>query len=696
MVDPDRVGEVARRVLPGLVGDDDDLRHALGGDLARDVLRTERAVERLAAGHRDRVVVEDLVGDVDARGDRGADREQPRVVVGAVAQVREDVLLARERRLADPRHAFAAHVRELGRRPVHPDRHHVAADAGGRAAAFRHARRRVVRAARAEVGRARDADARLRERGFLLVDELDALRDALAVGVVRVEAEELDALRDHARDHRGRELARGGQQPVAVRAHPFALLVELADDARAHVVAPVVELLLQLVLDDLPLLLDDEDLLEALGELAHALRLERPGHRDLVDADAQLRHVALVEAEVVERLAHVEVALARRDDAEPRLRAVDDDPVEPVDARVVQRRVDLVVLHPRLGDEERIGPADRDAVGRQREVVGDDDVDAVRVDRHRGRALDRVRDALEADPQARVAAHRPAVQAQVEDLLHGGRVEHRDHRRRELVVRLVRQRRGLRRVVVAGEREHAAVLRRAGEVRVLEHVAAAVDARALAVPHRVDAVDGGARVQVDLLRAPDRRRREILVQARLEPDVRALEELLRAPQRLVEAAQRASAIAGDEAAGVEPRELVALLLQDQQADDRLRAGEIHAAGVERVLVVEGDVRERDAGAGWGHQGLRKIVFWGCSGTWDGVPSTLAHARLVARGEWPRMIRPRRPRVHEATRARAPTPLAMGSRREGGSDTRGVRRRRPFSRSRQPRCQRTRTTYSSSP
>ena len=101
--------------------------------------------------------------------------------------------------------------------------------------------------------------------------------------------EALDALGDHARDHRRRELAGGGQQPVAVRAHPFALLVELADHARPHVVAPVVELLLQLVLDDLPLLLDDEDLLEAFGEVAHAFRLERPRHRDLVARECRSR-----------------------------------------------------------------------------------------------------------------------------------------------------------------------------------------------------------------------------------------------------------------------------------------------------------------------------------------------------------------------------------------------------------------------
>ena len=69
------------------------------------------------------------------------------------------------------------------------------------------------------------------------------------------------------------------------------------------------------------------------------------------------------------------------------------------------------------------------------------------------------------------------------------------------------------------------MLRRAGGVGVLEHVAAAVDARALAVPHREHAVVLRAGEQVDLLRAPDGGGGEVLVDARLEPDVAALEVL---------------------------------------------------------------------------------------------------------------------------------------------------------------------------
>ena len=389
MVDLDVVGEVARRILVGLVGDDDDLRHAFGCALQRDVARAERAVERLPARHRDRVVVEDLVRDVDAGRDRRADRQDAAVVVRAVAEVREDVLLVGERRLADPWHAFAAHVRVRRRAAVHPDRHDVAADAGRRAAAFGHPCRRVVRAARAEVRHPREADLRPRERMFLLVDEVDALADLL--DRARVELEALDPLRDHARDHRRRQLGQRGQQPVAVRADPFAFLVELADDARPHVVAPVVELLLQLVLDDLPLFLDDQDFVESFGELPDTFGLERPRHRDLEHADADLGGVGFADAEVVERLPHIEVALAAGDDAEPRLRRIDDDAVQPVDAAIVQRRVDLVVLHPLFGREERVGPADRNAIGRQRKVVRHDDVDTDRRRRTRTRSFRRCR-----------------------------------------------------------------------------------------------------------------------------------------------------------------------------------------------------------------------------------------------------------------------------------------------------------------
>src|SRR5690606_23131467 len=113
----------------------DDRLHALAAHLVRDLRHRQRAVHRLAAGHRHRVVVEDLVGDVDAGRDRLANRQRAGVEVGAVAEVLEHVPRFGERCLPRPGHAFAAHVGEGLGAAVHPRDHVVAADAGHRARA---------------------------------------------------------------------------------------------------------------------------------------------------------------------------------------------------------------------------------------------------------------------------------------------------------------------------------------------------------------------------------------------------------------------------------------------------------------------------------------------------------------------------------------------------------------------------------
>ena len=250
----------AHRILVGLVADHGDALHSFRRHLVGDHGDGERAIHGLAAGHGDGVVEEDLVGDVDVGRDGGADGEQPGVIVGAVAQVYEDMVSFGERRLSDPGDALASHVGKRCCFAIHPLGHVVAADAGQGARALRDPRRRVVRAARAEIGNSDDAGARPLEGAFLLFEKGEALLDA------RAGVEAVDAIGDGAR-HAGRgQLAGGGQDPLAD-------LVELADDARAHVRAPVVELFLELVLDDAALFLDHEHLVEAFGEAADALAL---------------------------------------------------------------------------------------------------------------------------------------------------------------------------------------------------------------------------------------------------------------------------------------------------------------------------------------------------------------------------------------------------------------------------------------
>ena len=148
------------RIFLRRVADDDDLLNAFAFELPRHLRHAQDAVHRLAAGHGHRVVVEDLVGDRVASGNGLPDRQQPRVEIGAVTEVGEDVLFCRKWRLTNPGHAFAAHVREGGRAAVHPGHHVVATNAGHCPRAFRHAGRGVVRATRAEGRRALGKDDR--------------------------------------------------------------------------------------------------------------------------------------------------------------------------------------------------------------------------------------------------------------------------------------------------------------------------------------------------------------------------------------------------------------------------------------------------------------------------------------------------------------------------------------------------------
>ena len=179
------------------------------------------------------------------------------------------------------------------------------------------------------------------------------------------------------------------------------------------------------------------------------------------------------------------------------------------------------------------------------------------------------------------------MQAQVEDFLRAAGEEHRQAAGLEDVVALVGGGAALGHMVVAGDGDHAAVRRGAGHVGVLEHVAAAVHARALAVPdaeHAVVLLVGG--VEFQLLRAPHGGGGQFLVHAGLEDDVLRRQVLLGRPQRLVVTAQRAAAVAADEAGGVEPGGGIALALQHRQAHQRLDARHEGPAGRQGVFVIE--------------------------------------------------------------------------------------------------------------
>src|SRR5262249_21390666 len=154
-----------------------------------------------------------------------------------------------------------------------------------------------------EIGNARRDLRRARQAELRLLQALNARGDVLAVPVFE------QAIADADGDVVRVERALDGEQPVAA-------LVLLAD---AHgLVGGAVEVFADLDLDQRALLLDHDDEVEPVGELLELALAQRPRARDLVEADAEIVALHLVEAELVERLADIEVALAHRDDADLR------------------------------------------------------------------------------------------------------------------------------------------------------------------------------------------------------------------------------------------------------------------------------------------------------------------------------------------------------------------------------------------
>src|SRR5579883_286697 len=112
--------------------------------------------------------------------------------------------------------------------------------------------------------------------------------------------------------------------------------------------------------------------------------------------------------------------------------------------------------------------------------------------------------------------------------------------------------RGFGGVVIAHQSENAAISRAAREIGVAEDVAAPVNPRPLAVPEGEDAIVFTFASHLGLLRAPNGRRGEVFVEARLKDNLCGIEHALGAHEGEVEAAERRAPVARDEASRIEP------------------------------------------------------------------------------------------------------------------------------------------------
>jgi len=206
-------------------------------------------------------------------------------------------------------------------------------------------------------------------------------------------------------------------------------------------------------------------------------------------------------------------------------------------------------------------------------------------------------DDLERGPQARVPRQGDAVQPEVDDLLHRAGVEDGDLGVVEGGLHLGGQRRRLGHRVVPGQHQHPSVGGGALEVGVLEHVAAAVHARALAVPHSHHAVVAPQRPEQRLLAAPHRGGGQLLVDAGHPHHVVGFEQGLVALDGEVDGAQRRALVAGDESGRAQPPGGVGAVLVERQPHQRLHPGDQHPPPFQRELLIKIEAPRRCLGTG---------------------------------------------------------------------------------------------------
>ena len=256
--------------------------HPFRQQLARQRRHGDFTIRGLTTGHGDSIVEQDLVGDIDLGSHGLTDREQTRVVVGAVTHVLENVLVTGETVQAHPVRALAAHVGiGIGTQPL-AQCHDVAADTGTAGTAFGQLGGGIVRTAGAEnrftcqqtIGLGHDVAAELFRQWYQALCQLRVRQPAGDGFCHLVRAKTPDC-----------------RQQVA------ALQVFLAHHTRTFAFRPAVEKVLHLVFHQRTLLFHHQNTLHAARKLAHAAGLQRPGHRNLMDGNASLLQVLFAQVQ---------------------------------------------------------------------------------------------------------------------------------------------------------------------------------------------------------------------------------------------------------------------------------------------------------------------------------------------------------------------------------------------------------------
>ena len=195
-------------------------------------------------------------------------------------------------------------------------------------------------------------------------------------------------------------------------------------------------------------------------------------------------------------------------------------------------------IHAHFLVQHGIRPTDVETIGRQSQLLRQNDLDARQIQIDRGARFDNIGHAFHPYPQAGKATHGPAVLAVIEILLHRRRIQHGNAAGLEDVFTLMRSGRRFGRVIVTGDHQYAAMLRRSRHIGMLEYVTTAIDAGPFTVPHGEHTIDLGTSEHIDLLRAPNCRCGQIFVHARMKVHAVRIEIGFGFGGRHIERAQR--------------------------------------------------------------------------------------------------------------------------------------------------------------
>src|SRR5437868_351821 len=142
-------------------------------------------------------------------------------------------------------------------------------------------------------------------------------------------------------------------------------------------------------------------------------------------------------------------------------------------------------------------------------------------------------------------------------------------------------------MVVPGDDKDAPMRRRPVGVAVLQCVAGPVDAGPLAIPEAEHAIDLALRIGLDLLGSEHRGGGEVFVDRGQKLDAPVGEKLFGAPELHINAAERRTAVAGNETSGVEAIGTIAVALIEKDAYQRLCSGQKDASSCSGVSVEQG-------------------------------------------------------------------------------------------------------------